>query len=157
MKIYLLKILKKLHLINTDTFKEKYYVELIKKSKLFSKKHYMSQIMCADKTKNELISHYINIGWELGYTPSCSFNGNLYLEENQDVKKAHICPLVHYLVYGMKEGRKYKNINNKVISPPKYLSLYEKIKLFLVYPITVREEYIVLKSKYKKEKRYEKQ
>ena len=52
--------------------------------------------------------HYLTLGWKLGYNPSDKFNGNKYLEKYEDVKKANICPLIHFERYGEKEGR---NIN----------------------------------------------
>jgi len=33
------------------------------------------------------------------------FDGNYYLERNPDVKESKINPLVHYVLYGMYEGR----------------------------------------------------
>ena len=153
MKIFLLKLAKKLHFINSKTFKEKYHIELIKASKLFDEQYYMSQIVDTKNSIQNYISHYINIGWKQNYNPSILFNGNTYLEENNDVKKAQICPLVHYLAHGIKEGRLFRNIDNRIMVAPEFLSLSEKIKYFFTYPIAIREEYLHLKSNYLIEKR----
>lgn len=47
--------------------------------------------------------HYLTEGYLKGYEPSSSFNGNDYWEANPDTKKMN--PLLHYEVYGKKEGR----------------------------------------------------
>lgn len=49
--------------------------------------------------------HYLNIGWKKGYNPSPKFDGNAYLEQNEDVKKSGINPLWHYVNGGKDEGR----------------------------------------------------
>lgn len=51
------------------------------------------------------IDHYYRFGWLLGYDPSAFFSTQDYLNLYLDVRKASINPLVHYLVYGRKEGR----------------------------------------------------
>ena len=40
------------------------------------------------------------------------FDNNKYLLENPDVKKAGINPLVHYLRWGEREGRKTIKVNS---------------------------------------------
>ena len=41
-----------------------------------------------------------------GRSPNKVFNTKYYLEQNPDVKSAGMNPLVHYLEYGKKEGRR---------------------------------------------------
>lgn len=92
------------------------------KSKLIQRKHRNTQIKQIDKSglfdkkfycmkyhigKNiNPIEHYLHNGWLEGYNPSQKFDTNLYLKTYPDVKNAKICPLVHYINWGEKEGRK---------------------------------------------------
>ncbi|MBP5343786.1 MAG: glycosyltransferase [Alphaproteobacteria bacterium] len=56
--------------------------------------------------KESPIVHYMTQGWLIGHNPSPDFDGNQYLKDNPDVKKAGMNPLEHYVLYGKKEGRK---------------------------------------------------
>jgi hypothetical protein len=49
--------------------------------------------------------HYIKFGWKEKRNPSSSFDTSYYLEQNPDVAKEKINPLVHYIKFGRKEGR----------------------------------------------------
>jgi GT2 family glycosyltransferase len=53
------------------------------------------------------LRHFIVQGDQQGYAPSEEFNATLYLERNQDVAAAGIPPLLHYLTWGINEGRPY--------------------------------------------------
>lgn len=57
-------------------------------------------------TDIDLLEHYLAIGWKLLYNPSNYFNTKYYLDLYTDVKNKGICPLIHYVKYGMNEGRK---------------------------------------------------
>ncbi len=50
-------------------------------------------------------THYLNKGWKLGFNPSDKFSTSEYLKLNRDVAEAKINPLLHYELYGKKEGR----------------------------------------------------
>jgi len=52
------------------------------------------------------LMHFLRFGWKEGRDPSPYFNTNYYLNQNQDVRKAGINPLVHFLQKGLAEGRK---------------------------------------------------
>jgi len=56
--------------------------------------------------KESVVVHYMTKGWLIGYNPSPNFDGNQYLKDNPDVKKAGMNPLEHYVLSGKKEGRK---------------------------------------------------
>lgn len=62
--------------------------------------------------------HFIRYGWKEGRNPSDYFNTNYYLNLYEDVRALGMNPLVHYLLYGKKEGRDINfpqsNNNNKV-------------------------------------------
>ena len=49
--------------------------------------------------------HYINIGWKTGLNPSPYFDTKFYLARSPDVVNAQMNPLIHYAVWGIKEGR----------------------------------------------------
>lgn len=55
--------------------------------------------------KHFCIGHYLRQGAKLGLDPSPYFSTSGYLEDNPDVAKAGINPLVHFLRYGQFEGR----------------------------------------------------
>ena len=57
------------------------------------------------------IYHYLTYGAKNNYNPSNDFDTQYYLEENFDVKKANINPLVHYIQWGKSEGRLPKLMN----------------------------------------------
>ena len=86
------------------------YYSLIEKSELFNKRYYMLHHPLL--LNKDLVEHYLTIGWKKGYNPSKGFNSSAYLERYQDVKKANINPLVHYLTNGKKEGRSLPEAQN---------------------------------------------
>lgn len=51
------------------------------------------------------IHHYLTIGAKKGFNPNKDFDGHFYLEDNPDVKRAGLNPLIHFLKYGLYEGR----------------------------------------------------
>lgn len=54
-------------------------------------------------------SHYIEKGWRLGFDPSPFFSTVDYLSDNPDISAAGENPLVHYLQFGLAEGRTVRN------------------------------------------------
>lgn len=85
-------------------------LEILKFSSLFDEKWYRKTYSI---NKNEDCAyHYLNYGWKMGFNPSLDFDGNKYLELYSDVKNANICPLLHYIKWGNKEGRKIEKVNN---------------------------------------------
>jgi len=66
-----------------------------------------------DLSNQYLLEHYIKVGAEKGYKPSDFFDGKYYLDRNEDIAKAGLNPLAHYLRYGFNEGRAPKD--NQII------------------------------------------
>lgn len=78
-------------------------MRLMVDSCLFDDKYYRKIYKLNKETS--AVYHYFKYGWKLGYNPSVQFDGNMYLAKNDDVYRAGMCPLVHYLRYGKQEGR----------------------------------------------------
>lgn len=77
----------------------------IKKSNLFDDKYY-----CNTRNWPEIccfcsLYHFIKYGWKQGQNPNSFFNTAFYLNQNSDVARLGINPLLHYILYGKKEGR----------------------------------------------------
>lgn len=83
---------------NSDIF-------LIKKSKYFNRRYYLSTYKDVKKNKIDPALHYLEIGWKEGKNPSKYFNTNEYLELNKDIAAAGINPLLHYENNGKRENR----------------------------------------------------
>ena len=89
------------------------YSKVLKNSKLFDETWYQQTYL---KGKNiNPIKHYLSKGWRLGYNPSLLFSTNQYLSDYEDIEKANINPLLHYELYGKKEGRIYHHNNDPEI------------------------------------------
>ena len=83
---------------------------LIKKYGLFDYDFYKNQLNY--EIDYDLLDHYLQIGYKDGKNPSKLFDGNYYLQNNDDVKKLGMNPLMHYVLYGMKENRGIKSVKN---------------------------------------------
>jgi glycosyltransferase involved in cell wall biosynthesis len=53
----------------------------------------------------DLLAYYCRQGWRLGDQPNPYFDPSFYLATNQDVARAGVNPLLHYILHGDKEGR----------------------------------------------------
>jgi hypothetical protein len=73
----------------------------------FDEDYYRSHCPDAADHEGSALDHYLNVGWKAGINPSKGFDGNAYLAINTDVREADICPLVHFLNYGLAEGRAF--------------------------------------------------
>jgi hypothetical protein len=51
------------------------------------------------------LEHYLLYGYKKGYIPSLDFDSNFYLTAYPDVKHSKINPLLHYVLYGISEGK----------------------------------------------------
>jgi hypothetical protein len=78
---------------------------LLKKSKLFDRKWYLTAYPDVKEAKCDPILHFLIYGWKENRNPCALFITKLYLKNNPDVKKAQVNPLIHYIRYGKKEGR----------------------------------------------------
>lgn len=76
----------------------------IKNTPLFDAKWYINNYNLNISEKYALL-HYLDKGFKEGKNPCSDFYGDEYLEVNYDVKKAGMNPLVHYELYGKREGR----------------------------------------------------
>lgn len=78
----------------------------------FDKSYYSAQI---DETLEvgDLREHYLRDGWRVGLNPSEMFHTEKYLEAYPDVREIEICPLLHYIVDGLSEGRQCFHVNEK--------------------------------------------
>lgn len=77
------------------------YFRLIKHSDYFNEKFYREKFL-----KDENVDpawHYMTVGWKKNFDPSPYFSSNLYLVYNPDVRKACMCPLLHFELHGKKE------------------------------------------------------
>ena len=88
----------------------------------FSEKYYSN--ISRDLEFSPRLAHFLKFGADSRYDPHPKFDVGFYLDQNPDVTKAKINPLVHYLLYGHKENRNphllinekwYKNKNDKEI------------------------------------------
>lgn len=80
-------------------------VNIIAESYLFDAEYYEKQIGSYKIPHASLASHYLKIGWRHGYNPSQFFNTAGYLRRAPDVANAEMNPLLHFIRYGMEEGR----------------------------------------------------
>lgn len=76
----------------------------VKNSEFFDPDYYINEYDINISKKYALL-HYLNEGFKEGKNPSEKFLGDEYLEVNWDVKRHGMNPLVHYELYGKKEGR----------------------------------------------------
>ncbi len=75
-------------------------------SKLFDMDWYYNMYLSkSDIDKKQSISHYLRLGWKLFYDPSDNFSTFKYLNKYPEVKNSDFCPLLHYIVFGQREGK----------------------------------------------------
>lgn len=51
------------------------------------------------------LEHYMTVGWKINMDPSRGFIGASYFAANTDVYNKGANPLIHYLLFGIIEGR----------------------------------------------------
>ena len=71
--------------------------DLVCKSNLFNHNYYNEKYNLDIDSPDEALTHYLEIGYKMGYNPNEYFDGNEYLNTHLNVKKANMNPLVHYL------------------------------------------------------------
>lgn len=96
--------------------------EVIKKSKYFDADWYIKHYPEVLEISSDAVTHYLYHGWAEGKNPSDSFDGNTYLKANTDVKKAQMCPLLHYELFGHLENRPMAPNNVEIIRKSKYFN-----------------------------------
>lgn len=70
---------------------------------LFDEKFYKTQYNST--YSGNPLEHYLFEGYKKGFCPSLNFNSFKYLNQYTDVKESGLNPLVHYVLYGIKEGK----------------------------------------------------
>ena len=94
--------------------------------------------------------HYVKLGWREGRNPSLKFDGNQYLSDYPEVAEKGICPLVHYIINGQREGRYYSSVSGERNQPQvSEMNWYGKLRYALEYPIRLQEECDRLKAEIK--------
>lgn len=79
---------------------------LIAKSVFFDEEYYRGQLAQPVALEINAAWHYLNQGWRQGLDPGPLFSTLRYLWRNEDVRRSGMNPLLHYLQYGLKEGRR---------------------------------------------------
>ena len=64
------------------------------------------------------VAHYLTMGWKMGYNPFPGFETNWYLLRNPGLAAADRNPLMHYLLWGKREGRLAAPVADEVIGFP---------------------------------------
>lgn len=80
-------------------------VNIIKNSKYFNALWYRMRYKDVRTSGMRPEVHYLYYGWKEGKNPSPFFDGNVYLNVYSGVKKANVCPLIHYEKCGKEEKR----------------------------------------------------
>lgn len=89
-----------------DKFKNKFYEKEIIKLGLFDRKYYEKQAHeMGIEVSGDLLKHFLRKGHLLGVNPHPLFDVNWYRDQNEDVQKSGINPLIHYIRSGSKENR----------------------------------------------------
>lgn len=88
--------------IDKETFKA------MRQSSLFDATWYKNKYELKKLSDDEALEHYLTAGWLDQNDPGPEFSSSEYLSVNEDVKRAKINPLAHYIKSGSKEGRKIR-------------------------------------------------
>lgn len=80
-------------------------VELVRSNGLFDAAYYIQQLDVQLPPVTDPALHYLETGWIEGYDPGPLFSTKGYLQRYPDVAASAMNPLVHYLRYGMRDGR----------------------------------------------------
>ncbi|CAM3453144.1 glycosyltransferase family 2 protein [Halomonas casei] len=86
--------------------KERSDIRLLKHYDVFMRNYYQQQVPLWQRClwlKPEL--HFLRLGWRAGLSPSPSFDARWYRARYPDVVRAKVNPLLHFLRYGVHEGR----------------------------------------------------
>jgi O-antigen biosynthesis protein len=80
-------------------------IELLRKSPLVNPVWYRQTYSDLSKAPIDVARHYLEHGAAEGRNPGPFFDTIAYLEQNPDVRASGLNPLVHYILYGEREGR----------------------------------------------------
>src|SRR5579872_5227042 len=76
-------------------------IKRVRESALYDEQYYTDLAKLPQRRSN--ILHFMQEGWRRGLSPSRYFDTGYYLTRYQDVQRAGLNPLLHYLDYGWKE------------------------------------------------------
>lgn len=79
------------------------------KSGLFDEEYYSNQ--CLDLEGLPPLEHYLLKGWKYSKNPSINFDNDDYLDRYDSVKISGMNPLIHYISYGINEGKTINKVN----------------------------------------------
>ena len=80
--------------------KERLSLFLLRHSRFFDARFYREQAGLPEGT--DAAAHYLRGGWR-EHDPSPEFRQEGYLAANEDVRRADVCPLAHWLLYGKRQ------------------------------------------------------
>jgi chromosome segregation ATPase len=80
--------------------------QLIEASRLFDASWYGPRYPRAAEFNEDLLQHFMTQGWKEGCDPGPHFSCAAYLRSNPGIEPPVGNPLLHYLKFGLKEGRK---------------------------------------------------
>lgn len=103
------------HSINTEAYHK------IKEMNLFDEDFYRNHEGYSGKL--DPLLHYIYIGYEDGKNPCKIFNSDYYMNYYDSVKESGLNPLVHFVMYGLYEGK--VKIREDVWQPPLVLNKFD--------------------------------
>ncbi|HEV7253775.1 MAG TPA: hypothetical protein VGN97_11885 [Mesorhizobium sp.] len=122
------------------TRKSPYLIEIIASSGLFDSAYYSNRSGIGGLDEKELIENFLDKSPEKASDPGPLFSSVAYLKMNPDVASSGLNPLVHYIKFGMPEGRpgfsaeKCREFfagarDNRIIGLSHILPPYKKIKV----------------------------
>ncbi|MCJ2094462.1 glycosyltransferase family 4 protein [Methylobacterium sp. J-072] len=97
--------------------------EIVMVSRFFDAEIYQANQFPNDEILADPLSHFLERGWTKLSEFSKYFQADIYLRENDDVRRAGLNPLIHYLRYGRAEGRSRWGRNGEVSGPDESLLL----------------------------------
>ncbi len=80
-------------------------IDLLQHSSLFDNDWYLARYRDVQLLDITPVQHFLWLGNSLGRSPSQQFCAPSYCNAHNDVKRSGLNPLIHYLRYGIKEGR----------------------------------------------------
>jgi hypothetical protein len=72
---------------------------------LFDNQYYRAQLNIDPPSGETLLEHFIRVGASAGHDPSPLFSTRTYLDCYPDVRDANVNPLLHFISWGIHEGR----------------------------------------------------
>ncbi len=90
-------------------------IKLLQKSNLFDPVYYRNQAKKNGIKVRNPYFHYLRKWSESEINPSLKFSNEIYLDNNIDIKESGRNPLIHYLRFGINEGRSIKKIDQEIV------------------------------------------